>query len=103
MKKNNVIILLAIVPLSFASACFAFDDQGLTVTKVGQDGNGTKVIVTFVPNENTCNLSQVSFEGPQMNMTLSIALAAKMASKTVQINYIKDSDEYCYGSAIFAE
>lgn len=106
MKKMNRItsfVNVVIVSFLFSNSLLADTTTGENISSVGTDVNGTRVEVVVTPNKGNCLGGKIYYEdSAEQSRTLAIALAAKMAAKTVRIDYIKDGS-VCWGSSIFVE
>lgn len=109
MSKLNCRDFLVTMTLCVSTVSFAAEHvkPGLTPTLVGAEGNGTQIHIGFTPNPTNCLYSGVYFGGAtaaERNATLSTALAAKLAGKTLRIAYSQaSSGAICNGSSIYVE
>lgn len=105
MFRKFFTVLLG-VSVFYSAESFALVQTGATVNLVGQESLGTQVYVGIIPNTNGCTSSGVYFLSTNPNvlaLPLSVALAAKMAQKTVRVDYTKQTDGLCIGSNIYVE
>ncbi|WNJ94251.1 hypothetical protein RND59_08710 [Vibrio ruber] len=103
MKIKSV--MSAIVICMVCSKSYALAQKKATIGMTGVENTGA-IYVHITPNPNSCLYSGVYFTQPAIiDKALSVALSAKMASKTVQINYDqpKGANTQCIGQAIYIE
>jgi hypothetical protein len=72
---------------------------------VGSEANGKVAYVGITPNSNGCYAGGVYFrEEEEVSKTLSIAMAAKLASKTIRVDYGQDEiTGKCVGYSIYMQ
>jgi hypothetical protein len=71
---------------------------------VGSENNGSSAYIGITPNPNNCLSAGIYFTSPyDAKAALSVALAAKMAGKTLRIDYSIGAGNQCFGYAIYVE
>lgn len=85
---------------------FAVALGGVTPGLVGSENNGTIAYIGILPNPDNCIYGGVYFVAPaDPKVALSVALAAKMAGKTLRIDYSQPEGRgtSCKGYGIYVE
>ena len=105
MKYSSQKFIFLILLLSISNMVVAAIQHGATVTLTGMEGNGTQVYVGITPNTHRCLYGGVYFTEPaELDKALSIALAAKLAEKTVRVDFTQaTSGGQCLGTGIYVE
>ena len=104
MKRMSVSLVL-IIGIIASSVCYADIVTGVNVTKIGTEAAGTRIYIGISDTTLGCKDNAMKFELPaNREQALSIALAAKMATKTVEFEYVKDAQTtICFGQNIYIE
>ena len=106
VMKKILPAVFALLLLNSNLAIAITTQTGVTPTMVGIEGNGTDAYIGISPNTNYCAYGGVYFTSTvDMKIALSIALSAKMAGKTVRVdfNQPQGSGTQCFGVSIYAE
>ncbi len=106
MKNNtfkNAILILSMSLISYKA--FSITQTNVTIGQVGSEGHAKQVYVELSPNTNSCLNGWVYFtDSAESQGTLSVALAAKLAGKKVQIDYMQDENTgKCIGESIYIQ
>lgn len=101
MKKLTT--FFALISLLFSVNSFA--DGGFIPGLVGEHSTGGVVYVGVQNNKPGCKNGGIYFYGKDMKMALSIATSAKLAGKTLRIDFNQPDGVggMCEGSGIFIE
>lgn len=96
---------LGFIAVLFSQPVFSIQQVGVTVTMVGSEANGKVAYVGISPNINSCFAGGVYFRNEsEVAKTLSIAMAAKLADKTIRVDYGKDETTgKCVGYSIYMQ
>lgn len=90
--------------LMFSSASFATTQTGVQTTTVGTESNGAVAYIGLTSNPNNCMYGGVYFSNPfDPKMALPVAMAAKVAGKTLRLEYTIGADQLCRGTGIYIE
>ena len=106
MEKFLKSFALAAIFFSVSNNALAIAQGGITVGLAGMENNGSSVFVQIIPNPNACLYSGVYFSDQAgMDKALSIALSAKMAGKTIRIDYVQTGGygNQCLGYGMYVE
>jgi hypothetical protein len=106
MSKLKCLIAIFVIFLSISTVVHALEQAGVTIGLTGMESNGISVYVGISPNTNECLYSGVYFlDEAEVNMALSVALAAKLASRTVRIIFSQPGGNgtQCFGQGIYVE
>ena len=99
------ILSVALFTVLFTQPVFSMQQVGVTVTMVGSEANGKVAYVGISPNTNSCFAGGVYFRNEsEVAKTLSIAMAAKLADKTIRVDYGQDEiTGKCVGYSIYMQ
>ena len=104
MKKIIVYLALSVLSLSASAA----NIYGVTPSLVGIEGNGGAIYVGLTDNAPGCLYGGIYFNGGTIDdrkAELGVAMAAKLAGKTVRIDYTQTGGPgtICFGYSIYIE
>jgi len=106
MKYLKQLLITNVLIIIMNNCAFAVTQSGITVGMTGVESNGIQVFIGISPNPNGCINNGVYFKDPgALDKALSVALSAKMAGKTVRIDYLQSggSGTQCMGYSIYAQ
>lgn len=104
--KKLMSLMVFVVALGLSPMAYAITQNGIHLTIVGTGTVGTLVYVGIVENPNNCLSGGIYFRvTAELNKALAVALAAKVAGKTVRIDYNQPGGvgTECTGTSIFLE
>lgn len=97
--------ILAFVAMVISMPALSLQQVGVTVGMVGSEGNGKQAYVGISPNTNACFAGGIYFTKEDgVAKMLSVAMAAKLAGKTIRVDYEKDdTTTKCVGRNIYIQ
>lgn len=106
MNKKLVRFIVICAMCGFSGLAYGIVQKSITVGLTGMENDGSNVYVGIAPNPNACLYGGIYFiEAAEIDKVLSVALAAKLAGKTVRIDYNQPGGpgRQCFGYGIYVE